>query len=1697
MSIKIKREWWIALLGQALLALFAAASAYGGVPAPTFTKVFGPDTIGPGSVSTLTFTVVNNDTFFPLADMAFTDTLPAGVTIADPANAATSCGVDAVLSAPDGGTTISFSDGRLAASGTCTVRVDVTSSTPGTHMNTSSVLTSDHPASGTATDDLTVDTGRPGFSKGFAPSTIALGGRSTLTFIIDNTANASNVTGLDFTDTLPAGLVIASPSNASTTCGGFDVTLTATPGTNFIALDADGIDFGGFQVVLAGATCTVTVDVTATGGGSLHNVSSELFSNPGFVSCGKASATLEVTITTIALVKKFLGDPVPPGGSVLLELTVNNFDRDFTATDVAFTDDLKFTPSMGLTPVGLPLMGACGAGSTLSETGGVLSLTGGTVAPESFCVFSVTLDVPAGETIGVYTNTTGAVTATLDGGGVVGNAASDNLFVEPAPVLTKEFRDATTLAPDPVVGTGDDVVMRFTVTNTSATSSATDVTFLDDITSFLPFPVSVTLPSTPCGAGSSVGLVSCGTDCQALELANGTLAAAGMAGDSCTFDVPVVVPVGLAAGVYVNTTEEVTATVDGATRTGNAASDDFLVVAPPALLKEFTDDPAQPGGTVTLEFTLTHDEFAPGDASGVTFTDNLASAISGLAATGLPLADLCGPGNGSLTGSAGNTFLTVTGVTLMPDEACTFSVTLDVPASATPGDHTNTTGSVTATVLGATATGNPASDDLKVAGLALSKAFTDDPALPGGTVTLEFTIDNLTPADDATGIFFTDNLDATLDNLAVDPASVPTDPCGSGSSITLASGDTFLFLSGGSLLAGETCTFSLTLDVPAAAADDTYTNVTSSLSATLGGSSFIGDPAVDELTVDSDLLSLTKEFTDDPAVPGESVNLRFTLTNLDPAQAASAIAFTDDLGAALTGLAATGLPFAACGGTVDAIPDAGTIDFSGGSLAAGATCFFDVTVSVPAGAPLGTTAVNTTSAVTGTIGGLGVSGDPATDGLRIDAVTFTKAFDGPTTATGTAVLTFTLENESATDPISDLSFTDDLSSVIAGLAASGLPATPCGAGSSIAGSSLLTFSSGNLPAGGMCAFAVTVTVPGTAVAGTFPNVTSDLKQLGVTVAAPATADLTIEPPPTFAKGFAPAFIGLGQTSTLTFTIDNSASALAASLLAFTDTLPAGVTVSNPPVTSNSCGGTLTAAGGSGTLSLAGGTVGAGMTCVIQVSVTGTGSGVHVNVSGDLTSTSGNSGTASDTLTVNPQPGFTKVFAPNPIPLFGTSTLTFTIDNTGSSVDATSLAFTDTLPAGLEVASPPNASTTCTGGTLTAAAGSSSISYSGGTVSAGASCTITVDVAGLAVGDHVNTSGALTSSLGSSGTAGDTLTVLEIEPPVVTTVTTARVTTPAGPLADCDTIRLPIADFRVTIADDLTPILGAGDPDNYLLVEAGPDGDFSTAACPAAAGDDVEIEIVTLSLVGADPLVVNAQLRVPGGLDAGMYRLFVCDTITDSAGNALDGDGDSVPGGDFVVPFFRADPGNVFVNGHFDDCPVTLAPWVAVATAPNLIDTGTPGADDAFGSPLSASARLSHASAAASGLAQCVAVEGGRTYGLSARVRFEPAAAARARFRTTCEFFSAAACAGSSLGVSSVVSVLEDEGGAWIAVGRQVAAAAGAASASCGVTVRPSGTDPNFDLYVDALTLDSGAPSAEIFTDGFESGDLASWSSSMP
>ena len=826
----------IILASIALYALTLATSAIAQTGV-SFSKTFSPDAIGPGSVSTLTFEI-GSENPGPVSDLAFADTLPAALAIAGPAFVTNTCG--GTVTAPEGGATITFSGGSVGAGDSCRITVDVTGTTPGTHMNVSGDLTSSAGNSGAATADLMVVTNRPGFTKNFSPAMVQFGADSTLTFTIDNSANASLESGLAFTDELPPGLQVASPPNASNGCNG---TLTATAGSNTVSY------FGGF--LTAGVACTITMDVETTAVGRLDNRTSDLTSSAG--NSGKASDSIEVAIDELALVKDFIDDPAAPGTMTTLEFAIANLDRTETVADITFTDDLDATLS-GLVAVPPLPVEPCGAGSELSGTD-LLTLTGGTLPPGGNCSFQVTLQVSAGASPGNFPNITSMISGNAGGGEVLGSAASDTLIVDVFPILTKTFLDGP-------VGAGGTADVEFTVTNTSTSFGASDISFIDPLSTFLPGTVPQGLPVSACNGTLSQINNFPSTGDVSLSLSGASLGP----GASCSFVVTLDIPPGAPSGTFTNTTDEITATVDGTTRTGPPATDTLDVVGAPRLTKSFIDDPVQPSDAVTLQFTLTHAAEAASDATGIAFTDDLEATLAGLVATDLPLTDICGTGS-LLEGDPDASNLSFTGGSLSPGESCTFPVTLQVPASAELGSFTNTTSEVSATVSGVAATGPAASDDLIITEFSFAKTFIDSPVIAGDTATLRFTVENNSPSFALTDMAFTDDLDAMLSGAAA--VGLPAnDICGAGSSI---GGTSTLVFTGGNLAAGESCTFDVTVQIPAGTPDNQFGNTTSPLSATFDGNPVTVPAASAGLEVNSNLLLLSKSFTNDPVVPGGNV----------------------------------------------------------------------------------------------------------------------------------------------------------------------------------------------------------------------------------------------------------------------------------------------------------------------------------------------------------------------------------------------------------------------------------------------------------------------------------------------------------------------------------------------------------------------------------------------------------------------------------------------------------------------------------------------------------------------------------------------------------------------------------------------------------------------------------------------------------
>jgi hypothetical protein len=509
--------------------------------------------------------------------------------------------------------------------------------------------------------------------------------------------------------------------------------------------------------------------------------------------------------------------------------------------------------------------------------------------------------------------------------------------------------------------------------------------------------------------------------------------------------------------------------------------------------------------------------------------------------------------------------------------------------------------------------------------------------------------------------------------------------------------------------------------------------------------------------------TISKAFGASSIALSGSTSLSFTINNPNSGIALSGIAFTDALPAGLVVATPNGLTGSCGGGTITATAGSGSLSLSGATLAASASCTFSVNVT-------GTTAgskANTTGAISATESGTGATSNTAT--LKVVAPpTISKAFSaGTIPLNGTATVTFTISNANVSTTLTGVGFSDTLPSATGTLVVSNTPnvANTCGGTvTAAAGAGSISLSGGTVNQSASCT--LSVDVKGTAV-GDASNTTGAITSTeGGTGTASNTATIKIVAPPTISKAFGAASILLNGTTTATFTITNpAANTTAESGIAFSDTLTNGLQVAGTPGVSNSCGGTVTAAAASTSISLAGGSIATpGATCVISVNVTGTLAGTVSNTTGSVSSTNGGTGAGSNTATLKviAPPTIAKAFGTNNIPLSGTTSLTFTLGSPAANPDPlTGIAFSDSLPAGLVVATPNGLAGNCltvagavtNAASVTAVAGSSSVSMSTLGLTSGGSCTFTVNVTGSTTGAKNNTTGNVTSANGGTGGTG--------------------------------------------------------------------------------------------------------------------------------------------------------------------------------------------------------------------------------------------------------------------------------------------------------------------------------------------------------
>ena len=1314
--------------------------------APGFFKMFSPDTIDQGGETQIIFTVDNGANAIGMTGMGFTDTLPSGVSVADMPGVDNRCG--GAFNPVAGTTALIFTDGMLAAGAMCEIRVTVRALEAGTRTGPDVDLTSSIATATAAEATLTVNAAdAPGFAKEFDPATVDPGGVSTLTFTIDNTANAIEVGSLAFDDDFPNGLVVAGTPNASTTCGG-----TFAPAAEDISLAFTG------GSVAAGGSCTIAVDVQALRAGALANQSGALISDLPDDAPG-AEATLTVNETPLTVSMSFAPATIDQGGVSRLTYELNN-GAAVGATAVSLSNTLPtVAETADLVVAADPnVENGCGGTLTAAADGDTITYVDGALGLGETCMIAV--DVTSA-VAGPYRNGTESVTSSV--GTSAAAEATLTVTAADAPGFTRVF------SPDTIRQGGETQIV-FTIDNSANAMEMTGMTFTD------PLPSGVSVAETPGIVNTCNGTFRPVAGATTLAFADGTLAA----GATCEIRVTIRA---IEAGTLTNpgialTSSIATATAAESTLTVDAAD-------APGFAKTFSPDTVAPGGVSRLTFTIDNAANAI-EVESLAFTDNFPA---GLVVADSPSASTtCG---GTFAPVAGETSLAFTGGRVAAGQSCTLSV--DVRALRA-GALANQSGALTSDLPVATP-GASATLTVNEAPLSVSVVFEPTEIAQGGVSRLTYGLDNGAAAT-ATSVVLSDTLPADI--VVADPPDAQT-TC-TGGTLEAPVGDRTITFTGGTLAAGATCTISVDVS---SANTGSYLNHTESVTSSLGAST----PAQATLTVDSvDALGFAKAFSPDTVDPGGVSTLTFTIDNGANAIEVGSLAFTDgNTDDFPVGLAVAPDPDVQsdCSGTF--APAAGTtsLAFTGGSVAAGKSCTLSVDVrALRAGALANQSGALTSDLLVAT------PGVSATLTVNEAPLSVTLSFEPTAIAQGgISTLTYGLNNGAAIEA-SEVSLSDTLPEDVV-VASSPNAQTTCTDGTleAMAGGDTITFTDGTLAAGAACTISVDVSSANT---GSYLNHTESVtSSLGAST--PAQATLTVDSVDAlgFAKAFSPDTVDPGGVSTLTFTIDNSANRIAVGTLSFVDDFPEGMVVAAQPNVSTTCGGTVVAPAGSSRITHTGGSVAAGQSCTLSVDVQALVAGSLESISGDLTSdlpvtTPG----VSATLTVHEAPlSVSMSFAPETISQGDVSRLTYSLDN-GATVAATSVVLSDMLPMEIVVASNPNASTTCTGGTLEAPVGGRTITYTGGTVDASGTCTITVGVTSAVAGTYENRTESVTSALGISAPASATLIVEEAEAGTVT--------------------------FNVESDIDGTFGFSTSEPDLAASLSVS-DGTGSTGALPVAAG----------------------------------------------------------------------------------------------------------------------------------------------------------------------------------------------------------------------------------------------------------------------
>jgi len=769
----------------------------------------GVSTFAEGTIVRMTITLTNKSAN-PLTNVSISDTLQLAnsgggqLRIANPANAASTCGsptITAVAGATsvglNGGTVPARAGNGLGADGSCVLQVDVVGPA-GVYPNTATVGGTQTYGNGTTqtlapvtTNTATLTyTSALSANKSFNPASVSSGGKSTVTVQLLNTS-ALALTNVSVTDPLPAGMVLANPPNAQTTCSG----ATAITG----AAGASSISMTGANVAGNG-NCALLFDVVATGAANWVNTlpPDSILADGGVRNVAPVSATLLFTPPNgIAISKATSISSLTFPGQVS-RLTINIANGTQAVTNLRFTDYFTVGGTAGgtnngwvLTPNPAPSTTCPGGVVTAVANTRQVSLAGVALAANASCQVSVNV---TSTVTGGNTNTIPAGAITTDQNLSNGTPATTSLAISTNIGLVKQF------TPN-VVKPGERSRLRITFYN-PLSQPVSALTVTDTL------PAGVTVPSganptTTCQGATVSSTVN------SVQVSGGTIpAAAGNVPATCQAEIDVLVA---AQGDYVNTipANALTASAGGTTLSNTQPTSDTLrAKAPVVVHKAFSARTLDAGNPVG--FTTGSDSKAPGAQAVLTlrFDNPNNTALTGLSLTdALPAGLVVSPtpaaattcAGGTVVAAASATSVRLTGATLAANSSCTVTVNV---LSNISGVYTNTVPTASITTNEGVSNEEPTSARLIVSTPpTVGKQFTPAVIPPNGVSRLSIVLGNANTTAMTLGADFDDVLPTAPGQIRLTATPGMTTSCG-GTVVAAANATSVRLNSGGTIPAG-------------------------------------------------------------------------------------------------------------------------------------------------------------------------------------------------------------------------------------------------------------------------------------------------------------------------------------------------------------------------------------------------------------------------------------------------------------------------------------------------------------------------------------------------------------------------------------------------------------------------------------------------------------------------------------------------------------------------------------------------------------------------------------------------------------------------------------------------------------------------------------------------------------------------------